>query len=727
MKRPELLSPVGNMECLKAAIAAGCDAVYLGGYTFGARNYAGNFSNEEIVEVVKLCHLYGVKVYITVNTLIYDSEVEMFLDYIDFLYHNNIDAVIMQDLGMIDLIRKTYPNLDIHASTQMHIHSLEGVRFANSLGLKRVVMARETSIDTIKKIKENLDIELEAFVHGALCVSYSGQCLISSLIGGRSGNRGNCAQICRKKFTLLDDKKQVIKTGYLLSMKDLMTLQNIDKLINSGIDSFKIEGRMKRPEYVYLITKLYRQAIDSYLTSGFSNIKKQDIWAMMKLFNREFTEGYIFESNYKHINNDFRPNHLGIELGKVIQVTNNMVKIKLFHDVRNGDGIRIISKNEDIGLTISFMYKNKKVIKEAHCGDIIELKVKGKCQVGDMVRLTTDYLQLQDINKEMVLIKRKVKVGVEVNLGLNQPVVLKVDDGLNCLEISDNIQISKAMTRPIDEQSIIRQLSKLGNSVYEINHIKVVMDDNIFVNLKDINDLRRKMVTKLNEARLYQRGYMKQEYYCKVPNFPVVQKYNVLISDFETYKNLDIDKYDEIIVDNIELYSQLKNQNVTLKLPRVMTNYDNYPYHLLVGELGSLYKYHDIDIDFSLNVTNSYTVAFLHSLGVNKITLSYELGYNQIKELIDNYQNRYQRHPNLEVISKAYEEVMVTKLNLLSKYNLGATGYLQDAYNNCYLLRSNNDIMTIYNYRQRILENEKNYFSIGINYLRDNLDITFKR
>lgn len=723
MKSPELLSPVGNWDCLNAAIAAGCDAVYFGGYTFGARNYAGNFSNEEIVEAVKLCHLYGIKVYITVNTLIYDSEVEMFLDYIDFLYCNNVDAVIMQDLGMIDLVRKTYPNLDIHASTQMHIHNLEGVKFAQSLGLKRVVIARETSIDVIRMIKKHTDIELEAFVHGALCVSYSGQCLISSLIGGRSGNRGTCAQICRKSFTLLDDQKQVIKTGYLLSMKDLMTLKNIDKLISSGIDSFKIEGRMKRPEYVYLITKLYRKAIDSYMTSGLSNITEKDILAMMKLFNREFTEGYMFNSNYKNISNDFRPNHLGINLGKVVQVTNNIVKIKLNHDVRNGDGIRIISNNGDIGLNISFMYRDKKIIKEASSGDIIELRLKNNCQVGDLVRLTTDYLQLQKINEEIATINRKVQLDIEVHLSLNAPVLLKVNDGLNQLEISNNIQVSKAISRPIDEKTVVRQLSKLGNSIYEIKHIKVLMSDDIFVNLKDINDLRRQMVEQLNEVRIYKRKYMKQTYSCNVPDFPVIQKYNVLISDLETYQKLDIDKYSEIIIDKISLYDQLKNKKTTLKLPRVIASYHNYSHHLLVGELGSLYKYHDIDTDFSMNVTNSYTVAFLHSLGVKKITLSYELNYDQIKELVDNYQNRYQRHPNLEVICEAYEEVMVTRLNLLDKFNLGKIGYLQDAYKNCYLLRTNDGIMTIYNYRKRFLKDSKDYFSIGVNNLRINLDL----
>ena len=205
MKRPELLSPVGNKECLIAAIHAGCDAVYLGGHVFGARSYAGNFSNEELIEAIKYAHLYGVKVYVTVNTIIYEEETESFIEFVDFLHRNNVDAIIIQDIGMIDYLRKVYPNLEIHASTQMNIHNVEGAKLLEELGLKRVVLARETDIDTVKKIKENTNIEIELFVQGALCFSYSGQCLMSSLIGGRSGNRGTCTQCCRMPYDLISN------------------------------------------------------------------------------------------------------------------------------------------------------------------------------------------------------------------------------------------------------------------------------------------------------------------------------------------------------------------------------------------------------------------------------------------------------------------------------------------------------------------------------------------
>lgn len=241
MKKTELLAPAGDMNCLKAAIKAGCDAVYLGGKMFGARSFAGNFTNEELIEAIKYAHLYGVKVYLTINTIIYESKVDNFLNFVRFAHQNNIDAVIIQDIGMFDLLRKKFPNLELHASTQMHIHNFQGALLAQKLGFKRIVIARETPIEVIKKIKENLNIEVEVFIHGALCVSYSGQCLMSALIGNRSGNKGTCSQVCRKSYDLLDKNENVVnKDKYLLSTKDLCTLEYLDELLKIGVDSLKI-------------------------------------------------------------------------------------------------------------------------------------------------------------------------------------------------------------------------------------------------------------------------------------------------------------------------------------------------------------------------------------------------------------------------------------------------------------------------------------------------------
>lgn len=361
MKKVELLSPVGNLDCLKAAIEAGCDAVYLSGKVFGARSFAGNFSNEELEYAINYAHLYGVKVYIAANTLIYEREVNTFLDYIRFIHKIGADAVIVQDLGMMDLIRKKFPNLEIHASTQMHIHNYEGALLAQKLGIKRIVIARETPVDVIEKIKRELNIEVEVFIHGALCVSYSGQCLMSSLIGNRSGNRGTCSQCCRKAYDLYDENSNKLSNDkYLLSTKDLCTLENIDKLIEIGVNSLKIEGRMKRPEYVYLVTKIYRKVIDSYYETGKLNISKEDIIELEKIFNRSFTKGFIFGEENDNYVYQKRPNHKGILVGSVLSKINNDLKIKLTHDINLHDALRILDDKEDKGIVINKMFIEKK-------------------------------------------------------------------------------------------------------------------------------------------------------------------------------------------------------------------------------------------------------------------------------------------------------------------------------------------------------------------------------
>ena len=307
MKKVELLAPAGNFECLKAAIKAGCDAVYLSGKLYGARSFAGNFTNEEIKEAVKYAHLYGVKVYVTINTIIYDREIDGLLDFVRFIHKNNVDAVLVQDYGVFDLLRKKFPNLEIHASTQMHIHNYDSALVAKKLGFKRIVISRETSIDEIKKIKDNIPIEVEIFIHGALCLGYSGQCLMSTLIGNRSGNRGTCAQICRKKYNLYDDKNNKLNyNNYLLSTKELCTLKYIDKLIDIGVDSLKIEGRMKKKEYVYMVVKTYKKAIDNYYKYGVLKIDDKDIYNLKLLFNREFTKGFMFNEDNNNFTYDYR-------------------------------------------------------------------------------------------------------------------------------------------------------------------------------------------------------------------------------------------------------------------------------------------------------------------------------------------------------------------------------------------------------------------------------------
>jgi len=703
MKKPELLAPAGNINCLKAAIEAGCDAVYVGGKHFGARNYADNFTDEELVEAIKYCHLYGVKLYVTANTVIYDAEVKSFLKYIDFLHANNVDAIIMQDLGMMDLVRKTYPNLEIHASTQMHIHNLEGVKLISDLGLKRVVLARETPIDLIKRIKEKTNIEIEVFTHGALCVSYSGQCLMSSLIGGRSGNRGTCAQICRQPYNLIIDNKKVNDDNYLLSTKDLNTLEHIGTLIDIGIDSLKIEGRMKREEYVYLVVSIYRKAIDSYIKTGKINITTDDKEELMKIFNRKFTKGFIFNEDNEEFIHSYRPNHMGIEVGKVISVKNNKITIKLNNEVNIGDGIRILG-DTDIGFNIDKIISKTKNEILLYCNE--------KVNIGSVVVKTTDKNQLDRINELIKNKKRKVLIDGKLKLNKNECSYLELSDGKNIIKVTGNI-VQKSINSPISKDRVKEQIYKLGTTVYKFRNLEIDMEDDIFISIKELNELRRKAIEELNNKRLYKIEYKKCNYDIDVPNFKKEKNKNILISNVQDYDS----SYDFIYVDNIDLYNKLNKDNIILKLDRVNEKLKEYNVPLLVGELGSIYKYSNIKTDFSLNVTNSYTVALLHSTGVKMVTLSYELNYKQIKKLVETYRKNYNKHPNLEVIIDSYPEVMVSKYNLLNKYNK-KEGYLVDRFNNYYKIKVSNNLMHIYNFKK--IELKDNYFDIGVNNIRIN-------
>lgn len=721
MKKIELLAPAGNMESLIAAIKAGCDAVYLGGYMFGARSFAGNFSNEEIIEAVNYAHLYGVKVYVTVNTLIYEDEVDTLLNYVDFLHKNNVDAVIIQDIGMMDLLKQTYPNLEIHASTQMHIHNLEGVKLIEELGLSRVVLARETNIDEIKNIRKNTNLALEVFIHGALCISYSGQCLMSSLIGGRSGNRGTCAQCCRQRYDLIVNNQKVNQDEYLLSTKDLNTLDYIGELIDAGVDSLKIEGRMKRPEYVYLVVSLYRKAIDSYLTKGEVVIANKDIIELKKIFNRGFTKGFLFNETNKNIVNQYRPNHMGIEIGEVISSNNDKVKIKLSSDISIGDGIRIIGEKEDTGLVITKIFVNGVSVTDAHKNDIIEIKVKDLVKKNSKVLKTTDIKQLDNINQIIKQKLRKVLINGKVEIKKDEAIKLQITDNHNMVEVSLG-KVETAINSPITASQVEKQITKLGGTPYQFNKLDIELDDNVFVNITTLNEIRRQAISMLSEKRLYQISYKKKDYYKKVNNFERERNVNILITNIEQYEKIKDKNYKLIYVEDEGLYEQLKDdKRVTLKLPRVINKFKEYNQLLLVGELGSIKKYSNINTDFSLNVTNSYSVAFLHNLGVKTVALSYELNDRQIEDIINNYHKRYNCHPNLELVIYGHEEVMISKFNLLDYFDKNNNGDLKDRFNNLYPVKIKNNLMYIYNYKPRKFNNINKYYEMEINNLRINL------
>ena len=715
MKKPELLAPAGDLDSFYAAIKGGCDAVYIGGLNFGARAYCKNFNNEEMIEAIKYAHLYGVKVFVTVNTMITEMLVKPFIEYIDFLHHNNVDGIIISDIGMIDYLRKTYPNLDIHASTQMNIHNLEGAKFLESLGLKRIVLARETSIEQIEEIKNNTNIEIEVFVHGALCISYSGQCLMSSLIGGRSGNKGTCAQCCRMKYDFYHEDKKMNKEKYLLSTKDLNTLDNIDKLIDIGVDSFKIEGRMKSKEYVYTVTKLYRQAIDNYFNNKKEKILTDDL---QKIFSRKYTKGFLFSEDNNNFINTLRPNHLGIDIGKVIKYNKGIVTIKLNEQLNLNDGVRILCDDEDVGFIVTKMKVNGSYKQVAKENDLVEIKIDKPVNVNSKVLKTKDSLLMKALDDQIKNTDRKVSINAEVKCKLNEPILLHISDSVNDIEVTSDYCCEKSNNIKTSAEEISKQINKLGNTVYKIDDLKITMDDNIFVNIKYLNEVRRKAVELLNEKRLYKIPYKKNEYFIEVKDFEKTKTYTYLIHDIDSYNKIK-DQAKEIIVDNIDLYNSIKDDRLILKIPRIINKYQDYNIKVLVSEYGSLSKYKNKNTDFSFNVANSYSVAFLHSIGVEKVTLSLELNKKEIEKLINNYVDRYDKKPNLEVIISSYPEDMVSKFNLVKYFNVpNNDNYLVDKFKNRFRIKINNDLMYIYHYKKIEIDDYRELFDLGVNSLR---------
>ena len=389
MKEVELLAPVGSFESLKAAIQNGANAVYLGGKDFSARASANNFDRNELKEAVKYAHIRGVRVFVTTNTLIKQNELEDFIEYAKFLYDIDIDALILQDIGAAMTIKKLLPDFELHASTQMVAHSLEDVKYLEKQGFDRVVLARELNVDEIKHICDNTNVDIEVFVHGALCVCYSGQCLMSSMIGNRSGNRGRCAQPCRQKYKMIDitTGEEISSDGdYLLSTRDLNAIEEINKIIDAGVLSLKVEGRMKKPEYVATVIGSYRKAVDEYLMTKKVNVSHDIMADLYTIFNRKFTKGLLLGEVGKDVMNAQVPNNQGLYIGKVVNYNKKAkrLKIALEENLKKGDGINLG------GGVIGRIIKDGNITEIGYKGETVEIDFIGEARRNQMVFKTSD-------------------------------------------------------------------------------------------------------------------------------------------------------------------------------------------------------------------------------------------------------------------------------------------------------------------------------------------------
>lgn len=513
MKKIELLSPVGDFECLKAAVQNGADSVYFGAANFNARASATNFDLTNLKEAISYAKLRGVNTHLTLNTLIKNTEFEDAVLLAKKAYEFGIDAIIVQDLGLARFLIKNFPDLPIHASTQMTIHNLEGALEAQKLGFKRVVLSRELSLEEIQYICANTNIEIETFIHGALCISYSGQCLFSSMIGARSGNRGKCAGPCRLPYELLgtcetkgtDEAKRnvpIASKGYLLSTKDLCGLEFLPKLIDAGVMCFKIEGRMKTPEYVATVTRIYRKYIDLALSDKPYIIDKKDVKDLMQVFNRGgFSTGHLDSKANTSLVFPERPNNMGIYIGNIANLKPNKghVFINLTDDISIGDTIEF--EKESTKYTVSELMIKNKNITTGFKKQLVEVgRMKGNLHIGDKVYKTNSkelstfaYSSYQEEHK-------KVDLTACITLKKNSPVLLNVSTLSNTNPIFDNISVSlssdtlpvEAKSQPLDKDRVISQLNKTKDTIFTFKDIDVILDDNLFLpSIKVLNELRR--------------------------------------------------------------------------------------------------------------------------------------------------------------------------------------------------------------------------------------------
>ncbi|MFZ5989159.1 MAG: DUF3656 domain-containing U32 family peptidase [Bacillota bacterium] len=685
--RAELLAPCGDWDAFLAAVENGADAVYLGGRLFSARQFASNFDLDKLKEAIQYAHIRNVSVYLTMNTLMSDSELSEALDFLQDAYLAGIDGVIVQDIGFAGLVKNLIPDLPLHASTQMTTYNLEGVRVLEELGFERVVLARELSIDEIKYIAQNTMLEIEVFIHGALCISYSGQCLMSSIIGGRSGNRGKCAQPCRLPYQFIDkysknQKADLRGKSYLLSPKDLCTIDILDEIVDSGVKSLKIEGRMKNPEYVAAVVGTYRKYLDKVLeNTGRYNesIEEKDKKVLAQAFNRGgFSKGYFRGKSGRDMMSYEKPKNWGIYLGEVISYdrASGTLKLKLEEELSMGDGIEIWNgEDESPGTIVTAIKINGKNVSEAGPFEAAAIgNVKGRISRGNKVYKTSDR-KLNAIARETFSGKPARKIFIQGNITIRhgEPVFLKVKDDLgNEAEVKGSYMPEEAVNRPLTEERILDQIRKTGQTAFEFSEVNIGLGNNLSIPVSEINNVRRKALEQLEKTRASRYTRRKPDNWDEkievLEHFPGNgrNKERKLKISAYFYKPIEGCSIENLDVDRLylpfgmflkgkgeEIVSSLKGRDTEIFVlipPITRGNYDTLIKFglndvvelgidgLIIGNLGSLEyarAYSGISImgDYSLNIFNSSSMGVLKDLGFNGVTLSPELNLNQIKAL----------------------------------------------------------------------------------------------
>ena len=639
----ELLSPAGNREALTAAVSCGADAVYLGYTAFGARSYAGNFDAEQLKEAVEYAHERGKKIFTTVNTLVKQCEVDDLCDVLELLCRVGVDAAIVQDLGVVRIARERFPELTLHASTQMTVNNAQGAKLLGDLGLTRVVPARECLLAELKKMADT-GVEIEAFAHGALCVAVSGQCLFSSMIGGRSGNRGRCAQPCRLPYQLDDGT-----SGYLLSTRDLMLIDKIPQMRDAGVYSFKLEGRMKRPEYVGVITRAYREALDAAEAHVPYHPSEKTIRDLKQVFNRGgFTEGYVMNRSNAALMSWERPNHWGIRVGRIMSQRGPLAKVLLEEGLHDGDGLQVRGK-EEIDLT----YSGNDTPRGAEATVRI---ASGKYKPGDPVYRLTDAAQMDEIRG--IMAKEQVKIPLAATLTAmpgELPALSLSDPDGHTITVTGDQSVQSAQQRALDHDGAMKQLSKTGGMPYVIESL-ALHSENAFMTAGMLNSLRRVALEAMRNARI--QIVRKAAQPAPMPAQMPSQE-RLLIARSERLEDMqallscgaDMFYWEPQLYTPKAIEAQLeKNPDAcpVLVLPAVMSSEELAEIHALVcrrperfggvaasniGQLGLAWPV-PVYGGQGLNVMNGECAAFYTALGAKRLAASCELSMKELRELL---------------------------------------------------------------------------------------------
>lgn len=686
----ELLLPVGQKEMALAAIHNGADAIYIGVPGFNARGRSYDFQWEELKEIVETCHLYGVKVNLAFNIVIFEEELPSVIETIYRIGHVKPDALIIQDLGLAQLVRAILPQQPIHASTQMTITNDLAISLLEDLKIKRFVLGRENSLSEIKLIKEKTEKELEVFVHGALCVSYSGQCFTSETLGGRSANRGQCAQSCRFSYDLIVDgiKKNLIDKEYLVSPQDLCGIQEIPELMKMGVTSFKIEGRLKTPEYVASSAREFRAVIDKTLEN--KSLSKNEIDEakrhMATQYSRGFFSGWLHGVDHQQLVDGTFSAHRGHLIGKVLSSDMNsslLVELEKEIDLIPGDGILWAQGEKEWG---SFIYSVEKIKSK-----IYRLGISKEIPLSSDIYNASLYLN-HDKELKALLNKtfqdknyfRRISVSFKVELSLDSPISAEISDGKNSLKLTTLEKCSLAQQRPLSDEMIENEFSSLGGSSFCLDKIVIQRNspENLYIPAKELKTLRQNLIQELTKIRSQQRieipDFESHQYTLNTESENSVQKlhsraqnalhFNLLLRSKEQvlalidgFKNHEITPKDfhAVILDfefgrdyraSLELLKEFVRVGIAttrILKPQEYTNLKIIatlnPDFILVRNLGALFYYKHISPyhgellgDFSLNVTNHLSANYLISKGLSSVCLSYDMNRKQVSEVLKN-------------------------------------------------------------------------------------------